>query len=422
MEKCRKSYSMLLLAACFVVFITGCSDSDNPEVPGVPVLPDNLNCEVLKEYSFDDLKGLESDFKKEYVGSALEFLSLIDRNVRYEGDVQICVYKVAVESDHPGKSATKVNLSGLLIVPPLEEGRAYRRVVAPPYTYVLKHEAPTLRVAGDYPDPHILFWLIEAFNHGYAVMIPDYPGFGDSFGQCYIPYVEKDPMVRTTIEYIEAAQAVLSKEKYEKKSGFIISGYSLGAYVSLQLARAFETNDLYSEMQVELLFTGGSPCDLLREADLIRASEYMPQPYLFPLALLGYQKNGYRQLAMRDYLKEPYASGAGVYLDGQHDDFGSYFTNKTPDLFTGSFLKNEGQEQINEILEENSVKPWLNNCRFIMTHGENDETVYYEQAQNFASEYEKNGGSVSFYKTPGTHTSAALWFFLNLYTELKKVD
>jgi pimeloyl-ACP methyl ester carboxylesterase len=422
MEKCRKSTVLLLLAACFAVFITGCSDRNDRGTPDVPVLPDRIKYEVLKEYSFDDLKGLESDFKKENTGSAFDFLSLINRSVRYDGDVQIRVYKVAVESDHPDRSGAKINLSGLLIAPPLEKEREYRQVVAPPYTYVLKNEAPTLRVARNNPDPHILFWLIEAFNHGFAVMIPDYPGFGDSFGQCYIPYVEKKSMVRTTVEYVKAVQSVLGMEKYVKKSGFIISGYSLGAYVSLQLAREFETNDSYREMPVDLLFTGGSPCDLLQEADLICASTTMPQPYLFPLALLGYKKNGYRQLLMGDYLKEPYASETAVYLDGLHDGYSRFFTNKTSDLFTGNFLKNENREELNKILEENSVKPWKNNCRFIMNHGESDETVYYKQAKSYASEHEKYGGSVSFHKTPGTHTGAGLWFFWNLYAELERMD
>jgi pimeloyl-ACP methyl ester carboxylesterase len=405
-----------------MAFMAGCSDADHQETPETPVLQDHVKYEILKDYSFKDLKGLENEFKKEYIGSALEFLSLVDGSVKYEGEVRMCVYKVVVESDHPGKTGAKVNLSGLLITPPFEKGRAYRQVIAPPYTYVLKREAPTLRIADGNLEPHILFWLIAAYNHGYAVMIPDYPGFGDSFGQCYIPYVEKEPMVRTTIEYVKAAQSVLKKEKYEKKGGFIISGYSLGAYVSLQLAREFETNNIYKEMPVDLLFTGGSPCNLLQEANLIRASESIPQPYLLPLALLGYKKNGYPHLVMGDYLREPYASEAATRLDGLHEDFGSFFTNKTQDLFTANFMKNERQDEINKILADNRVTPWKNNCTFIMTHGESDQTVYYDQARDFALEQEQYGGSVSFNVTGGTHTSAGLWFFLKLYTELKDLD
>jgi pimeloyl-ACP methyl ester carboxylesterase len=426
MEKDKKLYFMHLLVTCLMIFaMAGCSDDDKSKTlpDQTDDLPEEVKYETLKEYSLDDLKRMESDFKKAYMtGNGLDFLSFIDRNVSYEGKVQLRVYKVGVTSVHPARSDKKVNLSGLLIVPPLEKGRTYRRVVAPPYTYIMKNEAPTLRVANGNLDPHILFWLIEAFNHGYAVMIPDYPGFGDSFDQCFIPYVEKAPMVRTTVEYVDAALSVLKKEQYDPKGGFVISGYSLGAYVSLQLAREYETNNAHKERSVDLLIVGGSPCNLLQEANLIRASESTPQSHLFPLTLLGYKENGYPHLVPSDYLREPYASGAALWLDGLHGDYERYFTNKTADLFTENFLKNEGQDEVNKILDDNSVKPWKNSCTLIMTHGQDDKTVYYDQASDFALEQERYGGSVTFQKTAGTHTGAGIWFFLKLYTELGNIN
>lgn len=417
-----ESCFILLLVACIPVFVPSCSKDDDPIEQERPLPEENIRYEILKEYTFNDLKNLENDLKREYVGNALNFLSIAGNKAKYEGDVQIRAYKVMLESESTDGSGAKANLSGVLIVPPLEDGRKYRQVIAPPYTYVIKDEAPTLRVAGNNLEPNLLFWLLEAYEYGYAVIIPDYPGFGDSYGQCYIPYVEKEPMVRTTIEYIKAAQYVLAKEKYEQKDGFIISGYSLGAYVSLQLAREFETNDSYKDMIVDFLITGGSPCNLFQEASLIRVSGSMPQSYLFPLALLGYKKNGYPHLVMGDYLNEPYASQSAVYLDGQHDDFGDFFPKETQTLFTEAFLKNENMEEINKILENNSVKPWINRCKFVMTHGEDDETVYYAQAKDFASRHIEKGGSVSFNTTSGTHTSAGIWFFLKLYVELKSFD
>lgn len=418
-EKYPHSFGMLLLLTYFAFFITGCSDNDDhlPE-PEIPEQPGSISYEVIKEYSFDELKSIENDFKKENIGSSLEFLSIIGNKAKYNNDIQMYAYKVALESDNIDNTDTKISLSGVLFVPPLEEGRLYRRIVALPYTYVMKDEAPTVRITEGNLDPHLIFWILEAYEYGYAVMIPDYPGFSDSYGQCYIPYVEKDPMVGTTVEYVSAAQAVLEKMKYEQKDGFVISGYSLGAYVSLQLTREFETNASYIDNPVDLLIVGGSPCNLLQEANLIRVSESMPQPYLFPLALLGYKKNGYQHLIMNDYLKEPYASEAAVYLDGQHDNYSDFFPKGTSDLFTDAFIKNESMAGLNQILEKNSVKPWINKCKFIMTHGENDETVYYEQARDFASEQVENGGMVSFSKTSGTHTSAGVWFFLRLYVEL----
>ncbi len=417
-KKYRESYFILLLAACFLVFIPGCSKDDDSIEPEKPLPEEIVSYEILREYSFNDLKNLENDFKKEYAGSALDFLSIVGSKAKYAGDMQMRVYKMTLKSESTNGSGEKIDLSGVLIVPPQVDGREYRQVIAPPYTYIMKNEAPTLRIANGNFEPNLLFWLLEAYVYGYAMIVPDYPGFGDSYGQCYIPYVEKEPMVRTTVEFVEAAQLILEREKYEKKGGFIISGYSLGAYVSLQLGREFETNSSHKNKLVDFLIVGGAPCDLLQEANLIRASESMPQPYLFPLALLGYKKNGYQHLVMSDYLNEPYASQSAVYLDGQHEDFNNLFPKNTQELFTEAFLKNEKMNEVNNILADNSVKPWINNCKFIMTHGEDDETVYYAQARDFASAHNQNGGHVTFSKTSGTHTGAGASFFLRLYLEL----
>lgn len=419
----------LLPVICFLFILTGCSDDDD-DVSGngdsdTTELLKRVNYRVIREYTLDDLKTIERDFKADITGISNEFLGLLDlltlvgSEAKYPGQTQLYAYKVSYEPEEThGFAAEK--LSGILLVPPLVEGQTYRQVVAPPYTYVQKEDAPTVRVAEAKLDPHLFFWISTAFRNGYAVILPDYPGFGDSYGQCYIPYMEKELMVRTTAAYVTAVQAVLYKEAYEQKTGLIVSGYSLGAYVSMQLARDYELNPDDPKTAVDLLMVGGSPCDLLHEARLIRASETMPQPYLFPLVLLGYKNNSYPQLVMSDYLQEPYASEAATYLDGQHTDFEDFFPKKTADLFTEAFVRNQGMDEINEILKKNSVVPWINTCKFIMTHGRDDETVYYAQASDFASAHTQNGGTVHFSATSGTHTSAGIWFYLRLYTELSK--
>ncbi len=407
------------------IFAAGCAE-DTPPDPnpgnGDKELADKVSYKILKEYAFNDLKDIEEAFKEKYFGFSLGLISFVGSEPQYGGNTQLKVFKISVESLSTDGSEKDINLSGVLIVPPLENEQTYRQVVAPPYTYIMETDAPTLRVENNNPDPHLIFWILQAYKSGYAVMIPDYPGFGDSYGECYIPYVEREPMVRTTVEYVNAVRYVLEEEQYEQKEGFIISGYSLGAFASLSLAYELETNAAYQQMPVDLLFIGGTPCDLLYQANLIRSSEQMPQPYLFPLALLGYKKNGYQHLEVGHYLKEPYASQAAEYLNGKNEGFSSFFPNKTSALFTDAFLKDESMEEVNQILSDNSAETWKNRCKFIMTHGENDETVYYEQAKSFASEQKDNGGTVSFVTTSGTHTSAGTWFYLRLYSELGNLD
>ncbi|MDR1724045.1 MAG: alpha/beta hydrolase [Tannerella sp.] len=457
-----------LLAALSLVVLSRCQGTGNEidekrestwqygiEAAGVK----DVEYEHLRDYTYSDLKKIEKDFFDDNSASLLGWMfNFTGDKARYDSVFQMRAYKVKLLSESPDGSGAMVNLSGALIVPPLKDGAKYRRVIAPPYTYIRRTEAPTLRISNGNLDPNLVFWLLESYSHGFALIVPDYPGFGDSFGQCFIPYVEKKPMVRTTLEFVGAAQAVLAKENYPQKEGYIISGYSLGAYVSLQLACALESGDdgtgnefvsgktyeylvsdagaaatyaragyetVGSEVmttEVDYLFAGGSPCDLLEEANLVRKAESLPQPYLMPLALLGYKKNGYPQLDLKDYLNEPYATLTEEYLNGAYDDYADKFPKKTSELFTEKFIKNEGMDEANGILAENSVEPWRNRCKFIMTHGRDDNTVYFEQAKNFAANHNASGGSVRFDATGGSHSSAGLIFFLTVYSELLKVD
>jgi len=144
----------------------------------------------------------------------------------------------------------------------------------------------------------------------------------------------------------------------------------------------------------------------------------MPQPYLFPLALMGYKKNGYPHLEVSDFLNEPYATQTSTYLDGVHDDFDNFFPTETALLFTENFIHNEQMEDVNHILDENSVKPWKNKCKFIMTHGLTDETVYFAQAKDFSVAHNAAGGQVTFSETLGDHTGAGQHYFLRLLIEI----
>jgi pimeloyl-ACP methyl ester carboxylesterase len=405
---------LIFLVSVFYLFFACTKDTEDEKVIESPELPIEIKYEVIKEYSFNELKTIE----KSLLESVGYLISFVGNTPKYDGNTQMKVYKVMFPSKNPDGSDSEINLSGILIVPPLEKDKTYRQVVAPPYTFISRDAAPTVRIVQNKLEEHLIFWIIEAYRYGYAVMIPDYPGFGDSFGQCFIPYVVKKPITGTTIEYVKSAREVLEKEKYPQKAGLIISGYSLGAYVSLQLAHELETNSLYnSELKVDLLIVGGSPCNLLQEAELIRSSQNTTQPHLFPLALLGFKKNGYKQLVMSDYLNEPYASETETALDGFHE-YEGYFPTKTSELFTSQFINNQGMAEINKILSENSVSPWKNSCKFIMTHGSDDVTVYHQQARDFATAQNASGGKVEFATTASSHTGAGIWFYLRLLLEL----
>ncbi len=421
----NKYVTIQFLYAWIVVSLftfVACNEVDTPVItnPDKPiVVKDELKTEwtLLKEFTFAELKSAGKE-------SGLSWINLLIGNQPFfDGEIQVRAFKVTYLSANPNGSKEKIRLSGVLLLPPaIDSATMHRQVLAPPYTYVLNRQAPTRQLT-DYnisqTEAYLIFWMIQA-SRGYVVMIPDYPGFGDSFGKCFIPYVEKETMAHTTIDFVKASQKVLQENHYAKKNGLFITGYSLGAFVATQVARELETKPT-DNLSVDLLFAGGTPCNIKHIADMVRTSEILPEPYLLPLAVCGYKQNSYPDLDVSHILKEPYASNLSVYFDGKQDKHKT-FPQKTEDLFTHAFIHNTNKNntQINAILKANSLTPWNNKCKFILLHGKEDRTVHYDNAKKYAAVHNANGGVIKFVDVKGNHKQAGLPYFVHLMSYLSE--
>ena len=406
----KKWKVILLLVLCL---LTSCEGSNTP-TPVVPKPQPELiapEWRILKEFTIDDLRSIECRL-------GLSYFRIIDSMPRYPGSVQLRTVKVTCQSIHPSGSAERIPLSGVLFLPPVvDSARMHSQLLALPYTYVLNRQAPTRQLT-DYAssrlEAYMLFGILLA-TRGYIVLMPDYPGFGDSFGRCAISYVEQRPMVRATIDFIRAAQRVLQEMHYRKKDTLTITGYSLGAYVATQTVRELETGvTSIAELTVDRLWVGGTPCDLKRIADEAKASDHLPTPYLLPLAINGYRRNGYPTLAISRILKAPYATQLSIRFDGSNEAYSNALPTRASDLFTEAFIRGDADASapIDAILQANSLKPWHNRCAFVMLHGRSDRTVYFDNARTYADRHNAAGGQVNFQEVPGNHKEAGLFYYL----------
>jgi pimeloyl-ACP methyl ester carboxylesterase len=119
-----------------------------------------------------------------------------------------------------------VPLSGLLALP---RGVVSRRLVS------FQHGTATTRTAvPSKPDGTGIATAIVFAGNGYALVVPDYPGLGDSPGRH--PYYVADAIGPAVVAMIEAAQQL---EGMPKKPVFL-SGFSEGAWASLVALRIIE--------------------------------------------------------------------------------------------------------------------------------------------------------------------------------------
>lgn len=120
-----------------------------------------------------------------------------------------------------------VPLSGLLALP---RGLASRRLVS------FQHGTTTTRTAvPSKPDGTGIATAIVFAGNGYALVVPDYPGLGDSPGRH--PYYVAEAIGAAVVAMIEAAQRL----KTVPKSSVFLSGFSEGAWASLAAVRILES-------------------------------------------------------------------------------------------------------------------------------------------------------------------------------------
>ena len=208
---------------------------------------------------------------------------------------------------------------------------------------------------------------------------------------------------------------------YGRKRELTITGYSLGAYVATQTAREMETNaSAVSELTIDRLWVGGTPCDLKRIADEAKVATHLPTPYLLPLAIHSYRRNGYPKIAVDRLLRSPYAEQLTSRFDGMNEAYADGLPTRASDLFTEAFVRGDADVSapIDAILSENSLTPWRNRCAFVMLHGASDRTVYIDNARAYAERHQASGGQVDFRVVPGNHKEAGILYYLYVILHL----
>lgn len=408
------------------VTLAGIMHSCQSEIPydnDLQAVSPEENVTELRTFEPSELAELENILNEKGI-TIEEDTSLQTRGI-FLNDLYVRALKVSCKTPHPNGNGTYVDMSGVLLVPKktiFTKFVNHRMIVAMPPTYTLNKEAPSNMfksvslISDEWSFNFFYFFTLQA-RAGHVVLIPDYLGFGDSYKQCVHPYIESKPMVSSVIDLIKTAKNQLSSNGYRHKDEVILTGYSQGGFMAVSVARELELNPSHN-IPVNLLVSGGTPCNLKQITDIVRRSNFILHSFFMPNAIWGYTQNGYPQIKINDVLQEPYASQLAYAFDGTKNflKMNTIFAHKVSKLYTEKFINDLDTDPnlayINEILIENSIKPWVNKCRFVMTHGISDNSVYYENAKDFADQHNASGGKVTFHPTAGEHVLGAIPYYI----------
>ena len=250
-----------------------------------------------------------------------------------------------------------------------------------------------------------LFQMVEAVaSMGYVVVIPDYPGFGESSHIAH-PYLIAEPTVRAITDMLFAVkefgngviQDILIKDEY------YLIGYSQGGWATLALHKAIEL-DYPDDFNLKGSVCGAGPYNLtLLFQEMTNVATY-PMP-----VYIGYIVNAYSVYhqftnPVSDILKEPYASKLSTLYTGilSSDQINSQLVTSIPDLFTSDFLAGfESGLQYSSIrsaLVANSVAAWKTEVPLYLVHGGADKSVNPLSTENIYSAMIEAGTSTQLCK------------------------
>lgn len=320
-----------------------------------------------------------------------------------------------------GQDDKPVVASGLLVLPtPSDAYKAYLASVGKAFsvsmlcdnhgTVFTNAEVPSnVEVTNGLPDYSLAVLMTGVA--GFAAILPDYIGYGDSNDVSH-PYILEKASARASLDMIKASMKYMSDNHVLLNYQLYVSGYSEGGYIAMSLAQEIEKN-FASNVNLKGVAPMAGPHDLVALGNIeIDASHIMVYP-----AFLGYLADSYSyyfsDIELSELVNEPDTVLFHSLFDGSksnvaiHTSLGlvtdarAGFNQHTADaLFKTSFIDdykndlNTGLAFKNK-LKENSVYDWTPTTKMNLIHCVDDEIIPFSMSQTAYDKFIANGASTS---------------------------
>ena len=356
MKTFKRLIGSLLLISAIISVVSSCKKSEEPQYEHF------VSKELITSYST-----LYINILLDIASGTYPELSVLKQQISHPVDIYRVVYKTEVNN-------TEINASGLLCVP--SDKGDYPLISFQNGTNTVNAYAPS-----EYPsNPSYQFVEVIA-SMGFVVLIPDYPGFGESADIPH-PYLIKEPTVRSIIDMLFTAKEMDPEELPDItiEDAVYLAGYSQGGWATLALHEALE-KDYTGEFNLKGSVCGAGPYDLnILFGSMIGISSY-PMPVYIGYIINAYTEYNQFTNPVSDILKEPYASRLGNLYTGSltSEQINGQLTTTIPDLFKDSFISGFGSDtkyiSIRSSLASNSITGWNTDIPLLLIHGGGDRSV-----------------------------------------------
>lgn len=261
------------------------------------------------------------------VAAFLEEFGLDASRVRSGVDASRLLYRTI---DPAGRPTT----ASALVVLPANGERDLRPVTWLHGTMVYRGDAASVNAAS--PDRAVAMAFAAA---GYAVVAPDYLGLGRGPG--FHPYNHAASAVTASVDALRAARSVVEQEDRRLDERVLVTGFSWGGRVTLELGRAIQDGGDPS-LGLAALAPISGPYDFSGTLRAALAGEINAAPQYLAYLIVAWNRVYRLYDAPGEAFRAPFAGRVETLFDGHHTDeeiFAGIDTATPADLFTPAFME-----------------------------------------------------------------------------------
>lgn len=302
----------------------------------------------------------------------VQALALISAPITPQTGVRL--YKLVYQTVDAAGNPTQA--SGALVVP---DGitNALPLVSYQHGTITVKSEAPS-SMTGE------IIVGVAFGSSGYAVVLPDYLGMGDSPG--LHPYHHAQTEASAVIDMLRAAKSFCATNATPLNGQLFLLGYSQGGHATMAAHRELERN-FTNELPLTAVAPMAGAYDLSGTIlnDFL-SDRVMPNPYYCAYLVMAYRDTYHWTNALTDILLPRYATNLPGLFDGYHSGglINAQLSSQPKTMFQPAFLdslRNDPNNIFRATLRANDAYPWTPKAPTKLLHCHADQDVPYANSQ-----------------------------------------
>jgi pimeloyl-ACP methyl ester carboxylesterase len=303
-------------------------------------------------------------------------------------------------------------LSGKVILP--AKGPIKRYILVSHYTIASNKEAPS----------NIFSLEGLLVKLGYALIIPDYIGYGVTVDKVH-PYLVMEITARNVLDMYYAVVPFLEKAGCSPEHDDIyLMGYSQGGATTMAVQHEIEHHD--KPIKIRRVFAGGGPYDIKYTYDQFVETNWASYPCAVPIMMQGMVVGNKLDLDMSTMMASNIYENLDDWVNSKF-----YTTNQinaligtkvTSDLLTPVGMDRTSREvaELYKAMTENSILTysWTPKAPVFMFHSMDDDVVPFENAMRAKSKW-KNANIQYGFGHYGNHQLGCVRFIYTVQTLLK---